>query len=206
MSALRDHWSFVAQFLKSPRVTGAVAPSSKFLAQRMLDWIDWGEVKTVVEYGPGCGAFTGQIVQRMRPDAEYLAVEIDDRMITRFQERFPRLRIVRESVANIGAICEAHGIEQIDVVICGLPWASFDKGQQDEYLEAMVKMLGTRGAFATFAYLVGLLLPAGHRFKSKLSEHFGHVTRSSVAWLNVPPAFVYRCRRHPDDSEGQAQT
>ena len=164
----------------------------------MLDWVDWGEVKTVVEYGPGSGAFTGHIVQRMRPDAEYLAVEIDETMTTRFKERFPRLRIVQDSVANIGAICGAQGIEQVDVVICGLPWASFDEEQQDEYLEATMKMLGTRGVFATFAYLTGLLLPAGQRFKAKLPEHFGLVTRSSVAWLNVPPAFVYRCRRHPD--------
>ena len=132
MNRARDYLGFATQFLKSPRVTGAVAPSSQFLAQRMVEWIDWMDVKTVVEYGPGSGAFTGHIVQRMRPDAEYLAVEIDETMITKFKERFPRLRIVGESVANIGAICETQGIEHIGVVICGLPWASFDEGQQDK--------------------------------------------------------------------------
>ena len=49
--------------------------------------------------------------------------------------------------------------------------------------------------FTTFAYLQGLLLPAGQHFKRKLSDYFSQVRRSETVWFNLPPAFVYRCRR-----------
>ena len=38
-------------------------------------------------------------------------------------------------------------------------------------------------------------LPAGKRFQRLLEEHFDPVVRSRVTWMNLPPAFVYRCRR-----------
>ena len=51
------------------------------------------------------------------------------------------------------------------------------------------------GQFATFAYLQGLLLPAGQRFKDKLAQSFSKVEKSPTVWRNLPPAFVYRCTK-----------
>jgi phospholipid N-methyltransferase len=55
--------------------------------------------------------------------------------------------------------------------------------------------LGDGGYFTTFAYLQGLLLPAGQRFKKLLNKSFRQVTVSRVIWANVPPAIVYRCKK-----------
>ena len=45
----------------------------------------------------------------------------------------------------------------------------------------------------TFAYLQGLLLKAGKRFRKRLDDTFANVRRSPTVWWNLPPAFVYRC-------------
>ncbi len=57
----------------------------------------------------------------------------------------------------------------------------------------MIKVMPEGGVFVTFAYLQGLVLPSGKKFKHNLKKYFSHVERSEVVWGNVPPAIVYRC-------------
>jgi len=59
----------------------------------------------------------------------------------------------------------------------------------------MMTVMGPGGQFVTFAYLQGLLLPPGRRFAALLPNYFNHVSKSRTVWLNLPPAFVYQCRR-----------
>jgi phosphatidylethanolamine/phosphatidyl-N-methylethanolamine N-methyltransferase len=63
------------------------------------------------------------------------------------------------------------------------------------FLDEMMKALKPGGRFVTFAYLHGLLLPSAQRFADLLPQYFSSVTKSDIVWLNLPPAFVYRCVR-----------
>ncbi len=192
---INEKAKFIGEFLSKPRSVGAISPSSTGLARKMVDWIDWTCVNAVVEYGPGTGAFTRHILTRLRPDARFVAIEINPAFAQRLGRRCPEISIHQESVANVRAVCDREGIESVDVVVCGLPWASFAPGEQDEYLEAMMTVLKPGGQFATFAYLSGLLLTAGRRFRRRLRNHFSEVDTSKTVWRNLPPAFAYRCRR-----------
>jgi phosphatidylethanolamine/phosphatidyl-N-methylethanolamine N-methyltransferase len=49
--------------------------------------------------------------------------------------------------------------------------------------------------FSTFAYLQGLVLPNARALRERLDAEFSNVTRSPIVWRNLPPAFVYVCRR-----------
>ena len=186
---------FLIQFLRNPGKVGAVAPSSRGLAREMVDWIDWSNVQTVVEYGPGTGVFTEAILQRIAPGGRFFAIEANPRFAETLQDRFPKVRIFHDSVSNVAALCEREGVSSIDAVICGLPWATFPEAEQTELLDATVDLLAEGAYFATFAYLQGLLLPGGQRFRRKLRPRFRKVDVSRTVWRNLPPAFVYRCRR-----------
>ncbi len=83
------------------------------------------------------------------------------------------------------------GLKECDCIICGLPWASFSKNLQNELLDTIINVLKPGGRFLTFAYLQGLLLPAGIRFKKTLATRFKKVTTTRTVWMNIPPAFVY---------------
>ena len=83
----------------------------------------------------------------------------------------------------------------MDAIVCGLPWAVFGEEDQSDILRGMAAVLRPGGEFATFAYLQGLLLPAAGRFQRKLHRHFSRIERSRTAWMNFPPALVYRCRK-----------
>ena len=66
---------------------------------------------------------------------------------------------------------------------------------QVKFLDEMMRVLKPGGRFVTFAYAHGLALRPARRFATLLPNYFTRVAKSSVVWLNVPPAIVYRCRR-----------
>ena len=66
---------FASNFLRHPNMLGSIIPSSRFLVDLVLEPIDWGRARVIVEYGPGIGTFTGEILRRMRSDARLVAIE-----------------------------------------------------------------------------------------------------------------------------------
>jgi phospholipid N-methyltransferase len=186
---------FLSEFLRDPSAIGAIAPSSSRLAKVITAEIGIESARVVVEYGPGTGAFTGAILQRLAPGAVFFAIEQNPQMAAVLRQRFPSVTVYEDSVANLGRLLQESGIEAVDCIVSGLPWASFSSRLQDELLGQTLAALRPGGRFATFAYLQGLLMPAGRRFRHKLHACFSQVERSPVVWCNLPPAFVYRCTR-----------
>ena len=63
------------------------------------------------------------------------------------------------------------------------------------FSSTIVESLRPGGTFATFAYLHALCLPNARRFRKRLESVFTKVELSPVVWMNLPPAFVYRCTK-----------
>lgn len=190
-----DNLTFLKNFLRHPTQVGAVAPSSPSLVRKMVEWFDWESIRHVVEFGPGTGVFTEAIVERLHPDAKFLAIEQSEDMVQATRKRCPGITVCHDSVTNVRQLCQQHSMDHVDAVLCGLPWASFSESLQTEIMNSMLEVLPPGGRFATFAYWQGLALPAGIRFSRRLAATFSSVQRSPTAWMNLPPAFVYRCIR-----------
>lgn len=188
-------FGFLKMFVAHPGAIGAVWPSSASLADAMVAEIDWPSVDAVLEYGPGTGAFTAQILAAMRPEARLLAIEQNAELAQVVRSKFPQVTVVEDSVEHVRAICDQHDINEVQAIVCGLPWAAFPETLQTRLLEAMMTVLSPAGEFVTFAYLQGLLVPAGRRFRRQLPQFFSSVEKSPTVFRNFPPAFVYRCRR-----------
>ncbi len=192
---MRDRARFLAAFVQRPFDTGAITPSSAYLAEAIVDGMGIPEADTVVELGPGTGVFTGVIEQQLNPTAHFLSFEINPQLAERLKHRFPRAHIVTDSVENIRVHLTAAGRQDVCATISGLPWAAFSPERQAKLLDATVDAMKPGGRFATFAYSHAAWLPPGRRFRELLDSRFQHVETSKVIWRNTPPAFVYRCRK-----------
>lgn len=182
------------EFVKSPKTIGAVAPSSDELARAMVGGVDWARARVVVECGPGTGAVTGRILEKLAPDAHFFAIELNPGFAAAFGRRHPDVPLHQGCVSDLPELCRAAGHE-VDVVVSGLPWAVFSPEDQERLLGAMHGSLRPGGHFATFAYQPASALPAGRRFRQLLERTFSVVEKSPTVWRNLPPAFVYRCRK-----------
>lgn len=187
--------TFIAEFLKHPSSVGAVAPSSRFLAQTILEAADVKNCHVIVEFGPGTGAFTKYVCQQLRPDQRYIGIELNSTFAPLLRQKFPTLTFVNDSVENLQAISAKLNLGSIDAIICGLPWASLPLRVQDNTFRAMRQLMHDHSVFCTFAYLQGLILPGAQALRARLRKEFGNLTYSPIVWRNFPPAFVYICRR-----------
>ncbi|MEK6766628.1 MAG: methyltransferase domain-containing protein [Planctomycetota bacterium] len=182
---------FLKQFVLHTTKTGAIAPSSNGLADLITDTADLHNTSAVIEFGTGTGVFTEKILQKIPDETRFFALEINPDFVAATRKRCPEAVVYHDSASNAKKYLAEFGINECDCIICGLPWAAFSEELQNELLDTIIDVLKPGGKFLTFAYLQGLLLPAGMRFKKKLSSRFNKVTKTRTVWLNFPPAFVY---------------
>jgi phospholipid N-methyltransferase len=188
---------FLAAAIKSPRQVGAIIPSSRFLGRAMMRLADMENARTVIEYGPGTGTITSEIARALHPQARFFAIELNESMAQVFTRNHPNLKLYVRSVADVEQLCSDEKLPpaSVDVIISGLPWSVLPEALQTELLEATARVLRPGGVMLTYGYHSGLLLSAGRKFSRALPRFFSKVTRSKPVWLNLPPAFVYRCEK-----------
>lgn len=186
---------FIKHFFKSPNSTGAIWPSSEALANVMIDLATLKSQDTIVEFGPGTGVFTEKIMKKKKKSSLFFALEVNPEFADITKRRCPQAIIYNDCAQNIDIFLKEHNKKNCNCIISGLPWAAFDDDLQDSIMRAAFDSLAKGGVFLTFAYLHGLVIPAGLRFKQKLLSHFSKVRRSRIVWLNLPPAFVYLCEK-----------
>jgi phospholipid N-methyltransferase len=161
----------------------------------VVDEMGLDEAQTVVELGPGTGAFTRLIAERARPEALVIALELNPRLAADLVPRFPRVEIINDSAERLLDHLRSRGREHADCVLSGIPFAAFGPDLQCRVVDAVLESLRPGGRFATFAYVNAAWLPPGRRFRRLLESRFPSVRTTSTVWRNIPPAFVYRCEK-----------
>ena len=187
-----DTLVFIKEALLENRWTGAITPSSKALAETITDMVGLEKAKVVVEYGPGTGVFTETILRKKRPDAYFLAMEVNPRFVEATLERCPGANVVNDCAQNTVNYLRKAGFEKCDAIVSGLPWTRFDETLQDAILEATYDVLAPGGRFVTFGYTFSPYFPLGRRFFcKKFPARFKKNSYTAPIWNNFPPCSVY---------------
>ncbi len=191
---MNKHFLFFKTFLKNPNVVGAVAPSSRVLARAMVEGKIGEATSCVVEYGPGLGSFTKEILSRKGKGTLYLGIEKNPAFVEVLEKEFPSGRFLVGDAGDVAAILGEQGISQVDLVVSGLPFANFPPPVQKRILEATCAVLKPGGSFVTFNYIHTWVLNKAKAFRKRVSGVFHEVSWRPVM-RNVPPAFVVECRK-----------
>lgn len=189
--------SFMKEVIRANKSTGAIAPSGKQLAAAVTDMAGVDQSRVIVEYGPGTGVFTEAILAKKRPDAYFIALEVNEEFVKATRDRCPGVHVYHDCAQNTKKYLQEAGYNGCDTIVSGLPWTRFDEALQDEILEATYDVLEPGGRFVTFAYAVSPFVPSGRKFfREKLVSCFGAVTRSEHIWKNFPPCVVFIAEKH----------
>lgn len=179
---------FILQYILKPRTTGAILPSSRFLACKMVENIDFARAKCIVEYGVGTGVFTEKLLEKRREDTTLLLFERNEDFCGILHEKYrdkKNVHVIADSAENIGDYLGKHGFSHADYIISGLPFASLPPEVSKNILAQTVKFLSPEGCFTTFQYS---LLKMGFFLK-----YFSSYTKKREL-RNVPPAYVLTFR------------
>lgn len=179
---------FLREYARNMRTIGAVAPSSRYLARKMVRDIDFDSARLLVEYGPGSGVFTQELADRLHPGAHLLVIEANETFHADLVQRFGHrsdITLVHGSAEDVRAELDRinHGVP-IDHIVSGLPFAALPTMVSERILAEAVKAIRPGGTFITFQYTPFK--------KALLLKHFTRIT-STTELRNVPPAVVYTC-------------
>jgi len=126
LKPLSETLLFAANFLMHPNMLGSIIPSSRFLVDQVLEPVEWGRARVIVEYGPGVGTFTGEILRRMRSDAHLVAIETNRDFVRFLQRTLPdaRLHVVHDSAAEVRQVLARLELPAPRYIISGIPLGS----------------------------------------------------------------------------------
>ena len=177
---------FTRNFFKHPRMLGSLIPSSRFLIDQLLRQIDWARAELIVEYGPGVGTFTTEILRRMRPDATLVVFETNSEFVRFLRDslRDPRLHIVHGSADQVASVLERLGRGPADYIISGIPFSTIPEDRREAILRATREALRPRGALIVYQFT--------RRILPSLERVFGRVSRDFEP-RNILPAQLFYC-------------
>jgi len=166
---------------------GSIVPSSRFLIKQLLQPIDWAQARVIVEYGPGVGGITAEILRRMRPDASLIAIETNPEFVRflRSTAEDERLHVVEASAESVVEILRQHGHERASYVISGIPFSTISAPVRERILRSTWSVLEPHGSFLVYQFSTRVL--------QDLRRIFRYV-RHQFEPLNVLPAHLFFCR------------
>jgi len=183
---------FIKEFIRDWKTVGAIAPSSKGLARKVVEQAGVATAHRILEVGAGTGSFTEAIREKLGTSAFYIGAELNPVFVEALKQRFPDLQFQAGDIVDmdLAGLCASKG-GRFEAIVSGLPWTAFSQGLQERILDHVLPHLAPGGRFVTFAYTGFHWLPAGQRFRALLKSRLKKVTTTSTVWMNLPPAFVY---------------
>lgn len=179
---------FAKNFVKHPKMLGSVIPSSRFLIDKLLAPVDWQKARLFVEYGPGIGNISLEVLRRMHPDAKLVLFELNDDFAAFLRASFrdPRLIVLHRSAADIGKVLAEQGLGAADYIISGIPFSTMPEAVRNEIADATHAALAPGGQFLVYQFSPKIL--------EVLTPRFSRIDRDFEA-INVPPAQLYFAHR-----------
>jgi phosphatidylethanolamine/phosphatidyl-N-methylethanolamine N-methyltransferase len=183
-----DEAHFIKTLFESPRATGAVSPSGRFLARAMARAVEAAGPGLVVELGPGTGPVTKALIERGVAPENLVLVEYEASFCRLLAGRFPQVRVLQGDAYRLTqSLAELRG-RPIRAIVSSLPLLNEPPARRQDLVTQAFALMGPEGAFVQFTYGVGSPVP----------RRIGGLTLSAAAgppiWLNLPPARVWTYR------------
>ncbi len=206
---------FLKQARRHFQRTGAIAPSSRFLARAICSELRGaGGPTRALEAGAGTGALTGEILKSL-PDGSSLDIyEVNPVFAEHLLQAYGSRQEEGRRAAARGVAVRVHNTPvqalardaSFDFVISGLPLNNFDKSLVKELMSRLLAALRPGGVMSYFEYLMIRELKSltTGSVERKRLRSIQRVTgqylrkyefRRESVLLNIPPAVVHFLRR-----------
>ncbi len=191
---------FAEEALADFSTTAAISPSSPQLAAAMLEHLPLSRARVVVELGAGTGAITQALLAELPPLSTLVVFEINPRFYNYLKTHFsdPRLVLIHSSAENLDRELEQRGYFQVDAVASSLGLGLMSNRERHTLFDRLLPFLHDRAVLTQYQYIHALQCENGRvrrlDLRPLLGQYFASV-QSKLVWRNLPPAFVFSCRR-----------
>ncbi|MFB6258394.1 MAG: class I SAM-dependent methyltransferase [Flavobacteriales bacterium] len=112
---------YLLQFFKDPKVA-AVGPTSRRVVEGVCDGLPFDRDIRLLELGPGDGAVTRKVLDRLSSGSRVLALETNESFYKELASwDDPRLTVIQDRAENFLRHMEQQGFKGVDHIISGIP-------------------------------------------------------------------------------------
>ncbi|HSU72259.1 MAG TPA: rRNA adenine N-6-methyltransferase family protein [Candidatus Binatia bacterium] len=172
--------TFLGAYIKDPKNIGAITPTSRYVARRVIRQIP-ATARTIVEYGPGNGAVTLPVLKGMPRSAKLIAIERNPA----FVETLKKVRSAKLQVVHGNAQDAAKYAKKPDVILSALPFNSFPESLKHEILANTAKNMRKDSKFVVYLQYSRVL-------EDYLPQYFSAIEHEYEP-RNLPPSHLYIC-------------
>lgn len=203
--------TFIKQSIKNFRTTGAVAPSSQFLARGIAKNLphEIADDYHVLEVGPGTGSITGEIAKRMDGRGYLDLYEISPAFCELLRQKIhhePVFRCMQNRIqVHEGDVRTLPAGPRFNAIVSGLPFSCFQPDEVQGFLEHFRALLKPNGALIWFEYVAIREIQSPFVGKARREQLKGiaavtskfiqaHQHAQQIIPLNLPPARIRHLR------------
>ena len=182
---MTERVAFLNKFIMEPKKIGSITPSSSFLTKKMMGKLPCDNIDTIVELWAGTGVFTDYISKNKKQSCQFLVIEQDLKMRENLRLKYPSFHYGTKA-EKLDGLLQSYDLQQVECIVSGLPFAVFPESQRQKIMAAVIRSLKPGGIFVAFQYSL--------QMRKTLKKYFSELDIAFVT-LNMPPAFVYFCRK-----------
>ncbi len=178
--------SLLKEFLFDKKV-GSVFPSSLKVVDYTCKLINFNKKLIIVEYGPGTGVFTKEILKKMNSKSKLIVVETNLKFVNLLKNiEDKRLVVINDGVSNIKEILKKLKIKDVDYFISGVPFYMINDIEKDKIIKDTYNLLDKNGIFIVYQFRKLVL--------KNLKEYFSDI-KYHRKLFNIPSLIIFECRK-----------
>lgn len=160
---------------------GAITRTSKFVVKKILTYVK-PEYKYFVEYGPGDGILSKELLKKMPKDGKLVGIELNKEFYEELRKiKDPRFLIIHGDIAEYSKRLHSLGLPQIDFVVSSVPFTIIGPKTRVEIIENTHEAMAKGGLLLMFQYSL-LLKPIIKKAFKNFSAY--------LEMRNFPPYFI----------------
>lgn len=181
---LSEHALFFREGIRDPGVA-SLFPTLRSTVRHIIEAVDFENSRLVVEYGPGTGVMTRELLAHLTPNSRLVVIErnrafaqslrgIDDK----------RLTVIEGSALDVIPLLRDMSQHKVDCVISGIPFSALTPPVAEKLVADTRTCLRPEGKFVVY------------QIRSSVLRHLQKVFASvQERWVwHIPPYRVYEAQ------------
>lgn len=171
------------------RQVASVCDSSRFAVRAVCRQVPFRATSTLVEFGPGRGVMTRELLMSLPPAGRLIAIESNQALADALLQtnHDHRLEVVHGSACDISAICRERGV-LADVVVSGIPFSLLEDNAAQALIGNTAQNLAANGRFIIYqAWIPPIRDTRGLR---RMLERNFRIIETERVLRNFPPLEV----------------
>ncbi|TLY48678.1 MAG: methyltransferase domain-containing protein [Gammaproteobacteria bacterium] len=173
---------FLYEAVMHPSMVGALVPSSKKLANSLVQQISKNPPGLVIELGAGTGAITAALINQKKLFHQLIVIERSAKLANHLIQRFPELSIIQGDACRLYKLINKSASSPMQAIVSSLPLRTLSPSTIEKIGIEINQVLLKGGLYIQYTYsLWGKPLCPSAKLK---------LVQQQWVWQNLPPARI----------------